>query len=256
MTSKEVIDRIKAAQLAVQAAETHGDAAAEALATTLTEHLGKGERIPDVRLLLGLFGRRLAAAASEMVTADDAHEEEFGDDAGPRERRDAAAAALHTQVTELRALLEGTHGAKALAPLGIRGDTPHDPSALAAWVGNLVGRLRDASIDLPAPRRKGLKLDRAAEAEALVTTQWAEDQSAGAMFTIALYEGLRRGMRSADTVTAAMRIVRADDPDPFAWAPFVLIGRDDVIDWDGATVSASLASVPRDRRTRSLASRR
>ncbi|MDB4927853.1 MAG: hypothetical protein JWM10_337, partial [Myxococcaceae bacterium] len=68
--------------------------------------------------------------------------------------------------------------------------------------------------------------------EALVTTQWNVDERAGAVFTIALYEGLRAGMRSADAVARAMRLVRERDPDPFAWAPFVLVGRDDAIDWD------------------------
>lgn len=49
----------------------------------------------------------------------------------------------------------------------MRGDTPHDPSALATWVDNLIRGLRDRSITLPAPRRKGIKLDREAEADAL-----------------------------------------------------------------------------------------
>jgi hypothetical protein len=57
------------------------------------------------------------------------------------------------------------------------------------------------------------------------------------VLTIALYEGLRAGLRSADAVTRAMRVVRERDPDPFAWAPFVLVGRDDVVDL-GATPTA------------------
>ncbi|MDB4931481.1 MAG: hypothetical protein JWM10_3965, partial [Myxococcaceae bacterium] len=73
-----------------------------------------------------------------------------------------------------------------------------------------------------------------AGAVALVTNQWDVDERAGAVFTIALYEGLRRGMRSADAVARAASVVRERDPDPFAWAPFVLVGRDDAIDWAAA----------------------
>ncbi|MDB4931800.1 MAG: hypothetical protein JWM10_4284, partial [Myxococcaceae bacterium] len=75
-----------------------------------------------------------------------------------------------------------------------------------------------------------------AGAEALVTTQWDVDERAGAVFTVALYEGLRAGMRSADAVARAARVVRERDPDPFAWAPFVLVGRDDTIDWASVPV--------------------
>jgi CHAT domain-containing protein len=78
-----------------------------------------------------------------------------------------------------------------------------------------------------------------AGAEALVTTQWSVEERAGAVFTVALYEGLRAGMRSADAVTNAMRVVRRDNPHPFAWAPFVLVGRDDVMDWGTQTRAAT-----------------
>lgn len=78
-----------------------------------------------------------------------------------------------------------------------------------------------------------------AGAEALVTTQWSVDERAGTVFTVALYEGLRAGMRSADAVANAMRVVRARDPHPFAWAPFVLVGRDDVMDWNAVTARGS-----------------
>ncbi|MDB4931806.1 MAG: hypothetical protein JWM10_4290 [Myxococcaceae bacterium] len=67
--------------------------------------------------------------------------------------------------------------------------------------------------------------------EALITTLWTIDERSGTEFTVGLYEGLRSGMRSADAVARAMRLVRERHPDPFDWAPFILVGRDDVIDW-------------------------
>ncbi|MDB4927856.1 MAG: hypothetical protein JWM10_340, partial [Myxococcaceae bacterium] len=100
-----------------------------------------------------------------------------------------------------------------------------------------------------------------AGAEALVTTQWNVDERAGTVFTIALFEGLRAGLRSADAVTRAIRVVRERDPDPFAWAPFVLVGRDDAIDWDAelttppAPPSASSARTHALRNDRTLATR-
>lgn len=179
MASKEVTDRSKAARSVAQAAETHGDAAASALEEVFAEHLPRGESLPEFRKVFSLFGSRLTAVSAALVRADDDHEKELGDDAEPRDRRDTAAATLYASATELRSLLDGAYGPKALAPLGVRGDTPHDPSALATWVDNLIRGLRDRSITLPAPRRKGIKLDREAEADALEAELTALQEALG-----------------------------------------------------------------------------
>lgn len=56
---------------------------------------------------------------------------------------------------------------------------------------------------------------------------------------------MRLAPRSADAVAQAVRAVRAADPDPFAWAPFLLVGRDDTIDWSDAGSVAPAATSAR-----------
>ena len=166
-TSREVIIRDKATRDVVQAGETHGAGVADAIERALRQHLSKGERMPDVALLMRLCGQRLAATHAELAAADEAHERELGDDAAPRVDRDTTARALYAEVVELRGIIESAHGATALSALRVTGATPEDPATLAAWTSNLVKRLRDRSIELPAPKRRSVRIDREVEASSL-----------------------------------------------------------------------------------------
>ena len=167
MASKEVIDREKAAREVVAAGETHGAAAADALSALLTPLLKRGEKMPDIGLLMALMGRRLEATSAALVKADDTHEKELGDDAEPRARRDAAASALYAVATELRDQIASVLGDGALVALGVAGATPDDPSQLASWTASLVSGLRSKALALPAPKRRTAKIDREAMAEEL-----------------------------------------------------------------------------------------
>lgn len=167
MPSKEVIDREKSAREIVAAGETHGGAVADALGGLLTPLLKRGEKLPDIALLVALMGRRLEATSAVLVKADDAHEKELGDDAEPRARRDAAASALYALATELRDQIASVLGDAALVALGVTGATPSDPAQLASWTASLVSGLRSKAVTLPAPKRRTAKIDREAMAEEL-----------------------------------------------------------------------------------------
>ena len=69
MPSKEVIDREKSAREVVAAGETHGVAVAAALGELLTPLLKRGEKMPDIALLVALMGRRLEATSEALVKA-------------------------------------------------------------------------------------------------------------------------------------------------------------------------------------------
>lgn len=167
MPSKEVTDRQKDARAVLAAAETHGAAAARAFAAELQPYLRAGESAPDLTLLFTLVARRLEASLSTLVTADEAHTLELGDDAIPRQKRDEAAAALRQLAIEIRDQVVSVHGDAALDPLSVRGDTPTDPVALAEWCRTFAKQLRAATVTLPQRLRRTASIDRTAMAEEL-----------------------------------------------------------------------------------------
>lgn len=167
MPSKPVIDREKSARSVGHAVTAHATTVAEAVKAELAPHLQPGEKMPNVELLLQLFARKLAADTAALVAADRAHEVELSDDAEPREARDAAAEKVREILLDLRSAVESMFGMAGLKVLGLVEPTPVDPSVLATQ-GDAVGKaLMDGERKLPAPRRKGTKLDRSAFAAEL-----------------------------------------------------------------------------------------
>lgn len=167
MPSKLVTDREKSARAVTAAADTHAAAVGEALANELAPHLAPGETMPDVALLVRLFGRKIAADNATLVKADTAHERELADDAAPREARDTAAAKVREILVDLRSSVDAAYGAAGLAVLGLTGTTPVDPSVLATAAASAVAALQDPERALPKPRRAGNQIDRAAFADEL-----------------------------------------------------------------------------------------
>ncbi|MEZ4313929.1 MAG: hypothetical protein R3F14_38395 [Polyangiaceae bacterium] len=164
MPSKQVVDRQKSAQAVVAAAQTHAARVGEAVAKALPTGK-KGEEKAATEKLIGLAAAGLAEAAAAMVAADEAHLSELSDDNGPREARDAAAAALAEEIVSLREWVTGLYGSKAGRALGFSDQTPRDATALARFAGEISAALRNAT--LPAPRRKGVKWAAAEAADTL-----------------------------------------------------------------------------------------
>jgi hypothetical protein len=157
MSSKQVTDRQKSAQAVTASIETHADEVGQAVARRLAPCLERGEKMPDVALLLRLLGRELAARVAAMVAADEAHERELGDDAGPREDRDAAAAKLGARMVELREIITGVYGQATATALGFVERTPQDPVVLVRFAGNVVLAIEDKGFG--RARVRGASLD-------------------------------------------------------------------------------------------------
>ncbi|UJR80764.1 hypothetical protein [Sandaracinus amylolyticus] len=161
MSSKQVADRDKSARAVVAAITQHRDAVEAALTATLSPYLERGERMPDVGLLLTLIGRRLSALAGDLTTADRAHERELADDPAPRQRRDEAVAAVRRIVVALRGTVESNHGDAGLQALGLWDPPPADPSRLRLYGEALVESLLGDDVVLPAPESDAIAFDRA-----------------------------------------------------------------------------------------------
>lgn len=156
MPSKQVTDRQKNAALVLAAAQAHVAPAAGEIHKLLSPFVKKSEALPNITLLADLAARMLTHAESDLVAADAAHDAELGDDAGPRDARDAARDTLYGELTELRDWLRGLYGADALRALGFSGVTPTDPVVLDRFAGQVIEAL---GKPLPKPRRKGVKWD-------------------------------------------------------------------------------------------------
>jgi hypothetical protein len=164
MASKQVVDRQKSADSVIAAGEANVDLIQEALAEKARPFLKKGQPAPDFGAAVRLSCAMLGAAAVRMVEKDEAHEAELGDDAGVREARDEAKAALYSELVDLREILVGGYGG-AVAAKVFTGATPEDPVLLARYAGEVADDLE--KIKLPRPRLKGAKLDVAEVAASL-----------------------------------------------------------------------------------------
>ncbi len=156
MASKQVIDRQKQAKLVLATGETHASPLTTRLTSELSPHLQRGEKLPDVALLVQLFLRWLGQAETDLVAADLTYERELADDDAPRRARDEAATEVRDQLIELRDLADALYGAQAVRQLGMTGETPTDPMALLRQAKAVLSAL--GTTKLPPPRRKGAEL--------------------------------------------------------------------------------------------------
>jgi hypothetical protein len=166
--SKEVTTAKKEAEFIQSAVETHGARIGEGLAACLSPYLASGETLPDALFLMQLLRRWVADAMDKLVAADEAHDREQGEDAQARQGRDAAFAESRQGTIALKESLSGLHGSDALAVLGLAGDTPDSPQALARVLSAAGKRLAEGQA-LPPP----LEADTPAWTAAQVTARLA-----------------------------------------------------------------------------------
>jgi len=165
MASKAVLDRQRAARTVASTAYTYSADAASRVKETLSRYAKPGEQVPDIQLLVRLVGRMIASENEALGRADAAHEVELADDAEPRKQRDETAERVRRILADLRTAVETTYGGVGLPRLHLSEAIPSDPSTLAMLARTVLVDLRDDTIKLPAPRRRGLSLDRSAFAE-------------------------------------------------------------------------------------------
>lgn len=160
MASKGVTDRQKVAGAIMAAARTHAERVGEQLRETLSVVLEKGETFPDQTLFLRLLARYLEMRTGSIVTADETHLRELGDDRGPRRRRDEAAAALYSAVVGIREALNGAYGReRAKELLNIDGETSDEPVVLLRQANRTLEVLRQPPPDTPPLRVQGVGVD-------------------------------------------------------------------------------------------------
>jgi len=167
VSSKQIIDRIKSANVVTSAASVHAARVAQAVQAVLSPYLEKGQKMPDIEGFLLLVGSWLAQTSAKMAAADEAHIHELSDDDPVRQARDEAHVALHDELVELREWMTGLFGARAVRSLGFAADTPRNPAALSHFAGEVARSLREKSF--PSPKRSGVSWAPAKEADKIDT---------------------------------------------------------------------------------------
>lgn len=129
MPSRLATDAQKLTEDLCTALTTHGPALVAGVRTATTSDAQKHG--VDVGPLLAHVTAASRAALDSLVAADEAHELELGDDAGPREARDKAAAALSRVLVDQKRAALALFGGTVTAKLGYPAETPVDPAVLA-----------------------------------------------------------------------------------------------------------------------------
>lgn len=121
MPSKEVVDRLKAAEAVTRATEDHADAVGDKLTDMLEPFSRRGDLIPDVGTAMVLLGRRLKSLGEAMRAAEKASEDQAATDeerAAALDRKNAAIEeydAAFDDTTQLVSVLLRAVGEDALA---------------------------------------------------------------------------------------------------------------------------------------------
>ncbi|MDO9022964.1 MAG: hypothetical protein Q8S73_45005 [Deltaproteobacteria bacterium] len=105
MPSKEVVDRLRGAEVVARAAEAHADAVGDRLTDMLQPYSRRGDEIPDVGTAMALLGRRLKAIGEALRAADRASEAGDADVEAALARRDAAIAEYDAAFSETAMLV-------------------------------------------------------------------------------------------------------------------------------------------------------
>lgn len=160
MASKMVTDRQKTAGALSAALKKHSEEASDRFARLIRPFLVEGEPLPDTNLLQEVLSRRLASFEARLVTADEAHQRELGDDGPAREKRDASAREVANVMSQIRRLVDGAYGSgSCMSLLGIGGTLPRDSMTLLRLGKRAIERMGEEEFALPKALLGGVSLD-------------------------------------------------------------------------------------------------
>jgi hypothetical protein len=151
--AKHLTDRQGATELVVRAAETHADRVGKVFEAEFSRYVLGKERMPDIGLALKLVAR---AMRDRRKTLADAHDRDVESSRGAE---DDPAARLSAEVAFIRATVEGVYGAAGLKALGLDQKPEIEPMALLSQARALSERLGSPDVELPAPLRRGFRVD-------------------------------------------------------------------------------------------------
>jgi hypothetical protein len=144
MPSRVVVQFQKHTGSLLATLQAHAPAIAEAVRTQTRAPAHRAGL--DADALLPFVARSCDEKLSALLAADDAHARELSDDEAPRTRRDASAAALRTEILDVKQSVLALFGDAWAQQLGLAGEIPVDPSMLARIEAHAVEARRRACV--------------------------------------------------------------------------------------------------------------
>jgi DNA topoisomerase VI subunit B len=148
MPSRVVVQFQKHTGSLLASLQAHAPAIAEAVRTQTRAPAHRAGL--DADALLTFVARSCDEKLSALLAADDAHARELSDDEAPRARRDESAAALRTEILDVKQSVLALFGDAWAQRLGLAGEIPVDPAMLARTATQVIQALE--SERLPRPR--------------------------------------------------------------------------------------------------------
>ena len=152
MPSKLAIAYQKLSEDIQTALKTHSPAIAEAVDGVTRAETPKHP--VDVLPLFAHVESQAKRAFDTFLAADNAHEKELGDDTEPRDRRDAAAAALYSALVGLKGTTKSLFGDAWVTKLTFPRELSADPTWVARTAEQVIDSLK--THKLPKPQVPGL----------------------------------------------------------------------------------------------------
>ncbi len=152
MPSKIVVAHQKVSAEIDAAFTTHGAAIAEAVRAVMLAAVPPSE--VHVKPLLDFALHTSQASLATLILRDNEYQTELGDDAIPREERDAAAAALYDEVVRLKQATYNLFGALWVSKLTFPKVISPDPAHIKRTAEQVLSAL--ATHTLPDPRIPGV----------------------------------------------------------------------------------------------------
>jgi hypothetical protein len=169
MTSRMVVSHQKLSNEIATALQTHAPAIVEAVREVTRAESPKHE--VDAGPLLAHVGRVAGAALTTLEGADSVYQLELGDDAEPRDRRDAAASELSNAIVGLKGTTRSLFGDAWVTKLTFPREVSSDPAHLKRAAEQVIGALE--KYKLPKPQAIGVGAVDASAWKALLRTHLA-----------------------------------------------------------------------------------
>lgn len=154
--SKAVSDRLAIARTLTSAIDVHGAEVIVGLEAALFPD-GAPQNV-NLQVFFAALRAYVQRSTDDLSGKDQAHAVEMADDAGPREARDTAKAAVREGIIGTRATLEGVYGSTILAAYGLVGSTPDDADELMQMASTTETLLRERTI-VEKPLRVGVSVN-------------------------------------------------------------------------------------------------
>lgn len=156
---KTITERLDKADKLADGMKAATDPVCDGLAASLNDALQPGESVPDLRLLLALFRRRVAGLARRVAACQDVLSDWQTCERYYAKERGTIGAELLRRLTQLRSLARCAFGQSGPELLGLAQAAPRDPKRLLKAAKLVAARLRDPNLMLPAAATPYLAVD-------------------------------------------------------------------------------------------------